>query len=349
MWQLALSACIHVAPEIERGYLTDFFKETGQFEKRPGPHTALADHQILDRREKFVQVFEGLWGEIGWELHKCKKETDVVRALCPLNEIAFIRELASVFFHESEGPISAATLRECRAELRRAQQSYRDAEVSKQLALAQLERLDAALAEARPSERRVIKQTQEERQKETFRGIQRLQDLSRSQKELQVLLKGLEAGFARQEILKFCKSKRYELTPLNLANAIAGLPYMGWRQSMRRSMKQPRMVADGLDYQLFKAIRYISAKVKKLSENSLVAEFAEGIRRLPIRYRAPRDKLANQWFFLERAIHTAFKSKPHPRAFPFEIAKHYFREIRSRSQVDRILAQQAELSLSRQK
>lgn len=302
----------------------------------------LTEGKLLARRERFVEVFEGLWGEIGWNLHKCKTEADVIRALHPLNGIAFIRELASVFFAESRAQVSPAAVRKVRAELHVVQKNWLPAEDFKQRALEDLHRVDDVLAWAPSKERRALKREQKKRRKDALRRIQEWQELSRLEKLLKVQLRGLEAGFARLEILRFCKSRRYEMNPLNLANAVAGLPDMGWRQSMRRCSKKR---ADALDYQIFKAIRFIAINAKKNSAEVFVAEFRENVPRLPSRYRAARDELAKQWLFLERALKLAFRSKPHPSAFPFEISKHYFKQIRSRSQVDRILAQQAELTL----
>jgi len=329
--------------------LTDLFADVEEPVKRRGPHTALTDNQILGRREQFVGVFEGLWGEMGWELQRCKKEADLLRALRPLNEVPSVEQLVSVFFRECPGRASAANVRKVRSKLRKVQLEYRDADAGQRRDLEQLQRIDALLSHSPNNSLRIIKRAQKNQRKEASASKLKWLVLSRVQKDLTGQLRGLEAGFARQEILRFCKSKRYELNPLNLANAAAGLPFMGWRQSMRRCTKQRRTIADGKDYQIFKAVRFIVANAPKHSENTLVAEFRENIPQLPSRYRIARVELANQWLFLERAIRSAFRTKPHLRAFPFEITKRYFQQIRSRSQIDIILAEQKKLVTSRQK
>lgn len=325
----------------------NIFSKSKEFGKRRGPPTLLADQELLHRREDFVKVFESLWGEIGWGLQKCKQETDIGRALGPLNKFPISQKLASVFVGSSAGYASTDTVRDVRARLRNIQQRRWDAEISKQRAIEEFQRVNGVIAQATSSKRRLIERVRNERQKEASIRSKEWQELSRLQEKLERQLRGLEARFARQEILRFCKSKRYELTPLSLANASAGLPYMGWRQSMRRSIKQPSVSANGLEYQIFKAIRFIASQAKKNSEKVFVAEFRENIPQLPNRYRASKGELEKEWFFLDRALRGAFKSKPHPRAFPFEISKRYFKQIRSRSQVDRILAQQAELTLKK--
>ena len=64
-------------------------------------------------------------------------------------------------------------------------------------------------------------------------------------RRLEARLRDLEAPFARQELFRFLKSKRYEVTPLALANAAAGLPYMGWRHSMRKNAEVQSIAANG--------------------------------------------------------------------------------------------------------
>jgi hypothetical protein len=100
-------------------------------------------------------------------------------------------------------------------------------------------------------------------------------------------------------------------------------------------------------YQIFKSIRYLSLNARKGTENALVASFRDGIPLLPSRYRLPQGELAKDWLYLERAIRQAYRTKPHPKALPFEITKRYFKLIQSRSQVDMVLAEQAKLTLSK--
>jgi hypothetical protein len=166
---------------------------------------------------------------------------------------------------------------------------------------------------------------------------------------LEAQLKILEAAFARHELFRFLKSRRYELTPLSLANAAAGLPYMGWRHSMRRNVKVYSVAANGSEYQIFKAVRYLSgvANKKKKTEREFVADFRENIPSLPSRYRSPREELAEKWLLLERAIQKAYRiylNKHNSKDLAFEITRQYFVQIGSQTNVDRVLV--AGLSLA---
>jgi len=219
--------------------------------RRRGRQTLMSDAELLARREDFVKAFEGCWGEIGWELKKSKKADDILRALRPLEDVEFIRRPISLFLRESEGRVSATLVRKLRTELQRIRKLCLAAELLKQRAMEQLQQVNFLLNQARPSEWRLIKRAQKTRGNEASRTFKEWWQLRERQTLLETQLLDLEARFARQEVLSFRKSERYELTPLHLANAVCGLPFMGWRRSMQRSAKEPSAAANGIDYQLF--------------------------------------------------------------------------------------------------
>jgi hypothetical protein len=64
-----------------------------------------------------------------------------------------------------------------------------------------------------------------------------------------------EAYFCQSELLDFIGSGRYRLVPLNFAHAMAGLPYMRWRQSFKRCQRISRNITETIRYEQFKLIR----------------------------------------------------------------------------------------------
>ncbi len=173
----------------------------------------------------------------------------------------------------------------------------------------------------------------------------RYRTLDESRKQLEVQIQELEPSFARQELFRFVRSKRYEINGENLANATAGLPYMGWRQSMRRCKKTKSANANGCAAQIFKTIRYLVGNASDKSEKSLVAHFRRQIPSLPSRYKFPKGEFADKWLYLERAIRKACRSKPHPKFLHFEITERYFAQLKSFSPQDKALAVQNRLVL----
>ena len=327
--------------------MADLFAEAGEPARRRGPRTLLSDQEIFVRREDFANVFSALWGETGWQLQKCRSENDVLMALSPLNQVPFIRERASMFFYESREAVSAANPRKLRRELDSVRQSRQSVDRIKEDAFERANRIDAVLAQF-PNNRRQIKK-ERKRLWEGASGLkQKWLELSRRQKGLEDQLRQTEAVFARQQVLNFCRMGRYELTPLHLAGAVAGLPYMRWRQSMRRTIDQPSAFENGLDFQVFKAIRFVVENANRKSAKTLITEFRETIPQLPSRHRAAKLELAEKWYYLRSAIGRAFRAKLPPRALPFEIAKHYFKQFRTpRTQAKLIVAERARLRLPR--
>jgi hypothetical protein len=329
------------------GGLTDSLPKPG---KTRGRRTALSDAELRNRRDQFVQIFEGEWGEIGWELQRCKKADDLIRIFIPLAESrSWIADVVAVFCRPSPEPASGANLRKVRSERRNLAGPSQIADESKRIAEEKLHQVNSALTQAKGGSRRIVRRARKQRRRELWKRAQQCRDLTELERQLEVRLKGLEASFVRQEFFRFLKSKRYELTPLNLANATAGLPYMGWRQSMRRSSRTQSVIANGLNYQIFKAIRYLATAANKKTQDTLVRSFHENIPLLPSRYSLPRAELAESWLYLERALHQSYRIKPHLKALPFEITKRYFKQIQSQSQVDIVLAQQAKIVLSKPK
>lgn len=315
--------------------------------KRRGRRTPLSDAQLHNRRDQFVQILEGSWGEIGWELPRCKKADDLALILRPLAESrSWIAEVVEIFCRPSSETFSAPILRKVRSELRRLVEPLGVAEESLRFGNDRLHKLDGVFTQAHSRSRRILKRARKQRRKELWKMLVEHQKLADSEKRLKARLRSLEGSFARQELFRFIKSKRYELTPLHFANAIAGLPHMGWRQSMRRNAHFLCPVVNGHSYHVFKAVRYLLETLNKKTEEDLVKSFREFIRRLPSRYRLPQQEFAKNWLYLERAIHQSFRTKPPRKALPFEITKRYFLQLQTQTHLDIILAEQAQIPLN---
>ena len=311
---------------------------------RRGPFTPLSDPQLQNRRDELVWVFEAVWGEIGWELQTCKKPDDLPRALAPLCG-SRTPEVVSVLCSPSTQPGSGADLRRLRKEWRTLAPPRRKAYEVSHEAEERLQRAQAALAQAPEEQRSTIQEELAKREEDARQKAAQYRALCDAEKSLEDQIRSLEPGFAREQLYRFLKSKRYELTPLNLANAVAGLPYMRWRQSTLRCRRAASVNADGLSYQVFKAIRYMVKTASRKAEGPLVEHFQASIPLLPHRYKWPESELAENWFYLESAIRESCRAKPHPKSLPFEITKRHLRKLASHSQADMVLAERSKLVL----
>jgi len=92
--------------------------------------------------------------------------------------------------------------------------------------------------------------------------------LQQARKEKQMLKERLlsqEAWYARNEVVRFARSTRYEKTPTNFAKAMAGLPDYGWLHSLRRCLKiKDKSPHTAVNFQLFKRLEAIIKKTRPL-------------------------------------------------------------------------------------
>jgi hypothetical protein len=310
--------------------------------RRRGIRSAFTDEQLWNRRDQLVQTFESSWGRLGRELPRVKRPEDIADIFEPLRQ-GYISEIISVYCRPSSQVPSAKKLRKLRSELRKVTEPWLDAERATTQTIEQLCVAEAAIAR---TSRWLVKRARKARRKEAASAMGRYRTLDKIRGQLESQIRDLEPSFARKELFRFLKSKRYEIMPEGLANATAGLPYMGWRQSMRRCKKSKSLAANGGAIQIFKTIRYLIGIAPDKVEKPLVDHFRKQIPSLPTRYKFPKSELAEKWLFLERAIRQACRSKPHPKFLHFEITERYFAQLRSFSPQDKALAVQNRLILS---
>lgn len=311
--------------------------------RQPGRHSLIDDASLHNRRDRLVQVFEGFWGEIGWNLQRVKRPDDLINVF-KVMEGRVWDDFISVFWAHTIQPAISGIPAKIRLELRRLGKPIRAASEANHNVYERLQRARSALSpRLSRHERKLVRKEFVKRWKEERQVKDEYKKLDERETSLRAQLRVAEAIFTRREIFQFIKSKRYELNPLNLANATAGLPFMAWRQSMRRCSKEKSISANGTSYQVFKAIRYLVSTTKKRTAQELVECFQTSIPLLPGRHKVAKADLAEKWLFLERALRKVFKAKPHPKALPFEITMRYFRQMRTQSHTDILLAERAKL------
>ena len=152
--------------------------------------------------------------------------------------------------------------------------------------------------------------------------------------ELETELREGQAYFARDELLDFCRNQRYELTPLNLAKALAGIPDLRWRRSVFRC-------------QVFKIDNHGSGPVVYLKIiTRIVDSKPEGIpleqhARSWIEARCKRDtpvrEFATNFYYLQEAIRVVAKQRIVPYERSFRITEEYSRRLNSKSNTDAVL------------
>ncbi len=322
---------------------TDFAEKN---KPRRGPRMNLSDPQLHTRRDQLLQLFEGDWGRLGWELQQCKQASDLIRIFSPLLN-TYASEVISIYCRASDEVASGYSLKKIRQELRTLAQPSYDLEQARRNVQSQLQEI--ARAEATKQKRRVVLRERKKRRKQASKAEQQWRELSNRERTLKSQLQKQEASFARQEIFRFLVSRRYELNPLNLANAVANLPYSGWRQSMRRNTKSRSKIVNGSLMQIFKAIRFLSESANKQSERDIVSVFRAGILLLPSRHSLAQTELAKNWTFLERAARQSRKKTQDPAVRHFPITELYFKNLYSATQLERVVAEHEQIVLPKKR
>lgn len=339
--------------------------ENPQISKRGKPQ-AITDEDLILRRNSLVMLFEFKWGEVAWKLQHVKKLEDLLSCLGPLcsdGNVATLEPVIQCLLREEAQNVTGS-------ELRGTREAYLNLQRQQSIAQALIQTLEkeviesmVALRQAR-SKPELSKSAKSERKERVsllrqVRQIIQIRVRARDEqiavwrsfeKERQVMLKELqrqETHYSRTELFRFLRSKKYELNPLNLANAIAGMPFIGWRQSFRRS--KPQLIFCGPSFR-FLAFRFLQKCLAQSRPTS--REEAERFLREEIMKLIPKKKtkktseirrlaiyLKENWVPLEKALRDSWSSASQPPELPYVISAAFVRnQFLTPSALENILA-----------
>jgi hypothetical protein len=164
---------------------------------------------------------------------------------------------------------------------------------------------------------------------------------------LETILLDQEAFFFRSQLLDFRRKADYEFTPRNVANALAGLPYITSRRSAELCSAMKSEIALSGNYELLIFISSIWKRYNKGANLTVIDWFKLKIRELPKHKIIKRKKmenffrtnLAEKWFFLQRVLENFQRSKLPPGFVPYAIIREFLRQsVNPESPADSILA-----------
>ncbi len=133
----------------------------------------------------------------------------------------------------------------------------------------------------------------------------------------------LDAAFTQNELLDFLRSGRYAFGPRNLADALAGVPYVGWRNSFRRCRRIPSVGLTNWHYKLVEAIRGLLSRSEPKSAQDAIQLLkfqAFRVRRKP---SVEWSKVREHWTLMEGAINKVWNTCDHRNALPYEFAARF--------------------------
>jgi hypothetical protein len=156
--------------------------------------------------------------------------------------------------------------------------------------------------------------------------------------ELRSKLDQQEAYFAQSQLLGFIQSGRRRSTPLNIAMAMAGAPFLSARVSCERCSSLNALAEPGHTYRMFLAIQAVLADPPGDVRESI--EQMSDYLLAPKRAQLPHiAELRRSWYFLRCAIRSNRYDGRYPRGvLPFRIFAEYQRRVERQSQSDVFLA-----------
>lgn len=172
--------------------------------------------------------------------------------------------------------------------------------------------LEKRLSHITPENHRIALEVGQDQQRKLNLLTDKLKKVTERCDALQEQFLNQEAYYCKAELLKFINSGDYTMGPRQLANALAGLPYLTCRRSAERCSRLRSSVGMAFNYELFRFIQLRWNRRMSRGDVPLVSWFKQEILKLPktIRGEKPKDKqknalrlrLATDWFFLRRAI-----------------------------------------------
>jgi hypothetical protein len=216
-----------------------------------------------------------------------------------------------------------------------------------QAQLAEVERskreIDAILKTASPEYVDTVREEITRRQEALDQFQTDVDRLTANERDLDKKSMDQEAYVYASELLDFLQGGRYALNPQSVANALAGLPRMRWRQSHLRCSRmppdQPR-----LHYQVLEVILRMWKRPHGESKESVIEFFQTQLPKLPKKLGYTRDFLLTSWRDLRLAIEECPNCRQEEGEIPYVLTSIFMRNARNqKSPLDRMFAEQEKL------
>lgn len=301
-----------------------------------GRHT-IDDGWLSSNRDALLNMFAFGWPEIGSQLAAAENRDYLRLALQPLRDHAN-RQYVNRLLRQTSAIGNESEIRKKRLALGEAVKQMHAAQSHSSTCISRCRDIEAAVIQATADQSEFVLLEFSKRRIE----CQAAQDRSRVKTEMQLNLENEvvdeEAAYAQDQLLMFIRKGKYAFHPLNLANAIAGLPFgigvpfMGVWQSHARCSK---IKSPGWPNYRYVVCEIIESAWKHSSSSTLpiIEVFEKEIRALPrviVQEHSQmgpqkienytRTFLCENWWHLQRAIKKSVETKDDQRPPFFVIA-----------------------------
>ena len=314
-----------------------FDRVSGALPRRAvGRPEQLGDDELRSSRDHLLSMLQNGWFDVGFELQGVQNEEDVGRAFSAwkTDQSSYLIRLLLLPTEPNEVPVNLAELREKHRRRIELGQLIRSASEEQARCRTLVEQANQAYTLPTSDADRVA-----EIRSESVAALDKadLQYLT-LRRELGILQNNLDSGFARfvrLQVVEFCGSKRYVLTPLSIANALAGLPFIVWRHSVRRCSPWKVEDFDGAPFHIVNTIHSIVASCPPEAE--LVQWAEEWLRKSSSSESHAIAELKNNWYFVRAAIEATRPPSASANERAFFIAREYRKRRNSQSPTDILL------------
>ena len=293
----------------------------------------ITDSALESNRDHQHDNFDYGWGEVGWNLSRAKTIKSLRKALEPLRG----RPELELLVREAKSPTTWKELREGREDINQLRDRLRIAYQDLNNVRDRRDRIQGALLDSGSDD--LLQRKCDECEENHSRTLEYLQQLQKLLNELTEEQRSRASYISQIELLNFIMCKRYTLTPLSISNAIAGLPFITWRQSTARCAEIP--AAQGLRYSMFQELTRAFA-----NSPSTAAEAVEQAKAYLLQIKGNENlvrKLRNEWYYLRTAIEAVYPTKPRRGALPYRVLAEYCRRSSTRTRYDLVMEEEERL------
>ena len=327
----------------------------------------IEDQYLSGNRDALVDMLACWWAEVGWQLTRTATTREKLReALEPLKE-HFHRHLLSRLLLPGSDRATADEIRDQRRLYGETIGNMYDADEKERKCRDLVQEAESAVSQVSPEYREAVEKQLSKRKAEWEAAKKEVNSSRQAQQAQQEKLDRMEASYAQDELLMFIDKRfikgRYARNPLNLANAMAGLPFsqgvpfLGVWQSYARCSKLPCTLWPHHRFMVFETIESLWKGSQK-SGFAVVEFFRQGIRALPktVPLKTPqslalgvehaksenlvRSYLVDNWKYLRLAIISSLESPPaEAERMPYIIGTNFAKIQRNpKTAVDLVLA-----------
>ncbi len=301
--------------------------------KKRGRPSEITDVELFHRRYLLLGIFEFHWAEIAWELERAKTLKDVRCSLQPIPEPR--RSDLDLFLHEPTEKTTAKSYRELRRVKKDLESRLHSVIPKAREAKDFLETVEGAIRDAAANGD--TERWLHDYQKRANAAQRLVADLQLKIDNAWDHLQQQGAFTAQTGLLDFIRSQRYKLSPLTYANAMAGLPFIHWRQSTVRCQRAPISHQFSSVYELFLELKRAMSPAPTLVEDA-VEQVRTYLLSKKHQSQHPPRTLREEWYYVRSGIETAYAQSPPSSAIPFRAFAMYQRRASARSQLDLVLS-----------